>query len=76
MARKRRYYRIDGGDKHREGVVVECDLVGGIISVSGHYDSFVGIEGFNMPIGEFLRKLGLDDLNDVARFLQGVRNDA
>mgnify|MGYP001557952952 CR=1 FL=1 len=41
------------------GITVTYIKTRRVIRVNGWYDSIVGIEGFELPIDEFLEKLGI-----------------
>jgi hypothetical protein len=57
---------IKAGD--RSGVMVAYVKSRRLVRVGGWYDSFVGIEGFEKPLAEFLTELGITD-SDVRRAL-------
>lgn len=60
--------RIEQGD--RSGVVVEYTKRTKTVRVWGWYDTHVGIEGFRMPLRDFLAELGMG-VADVKAALEG-----
>ena len=54
----KRYYKIEF-EGTREGLRVERDARTDIITLSGWYDTFVGIQPLTMHTTEFLEKLGI-----------------
>lgn len=44
----------------RSGIKVEFIRRRQVLNLFGWYDHFVGIEGDEIPLGEFLAKLGID----------------
>lgn len=54
---KKKYEIIEGD---RSGISIRHVRSKELICVHGWYDTFVGIEGFSMPLSEFLERLGVN----------------
>jgi len=46
-----------GGDS--EGITIQYTKSRRMLNIHGHYDHYVGIEGAEIPLGEFLTRLGV-----------------
>ena len=49
------------GKSERAGIDIEFTRKSGIVRVGGWYDSMVGIEGEEMPLREFLDRIGISE---------------